>query len=81
MMSGSPFCEAPTGTSLASVTPASFSSCSRMRLLDEPGLEKPTLLPCASLRLVMPLPALAYQYTSGAPVEAGEMTRTGAPLT
>src|SRR6266404_33306 len=69
----------PVGTSLG-LEPAAFTSCNRIRLVDEPGEENATVLPLVSFRLLMPLAVGAYQNASAAPVPSAEMMRTGAPL-
>src|ERR1700722_5552864 len=65
----------------ASSTPASSNSVSRIKLLSEPGAEKPTAWPCRSVILATGPPTLANQKMSGAPVASGEMILSGAPGT
>src|SRR5215471_5609769 len=62
----------PVATSLG-VTFAWFTSCSRMRLVEEPGEENATVLPLVSARRVMPLSGRAYQNASAAPVASALM--------
>src|SRR5262245_62840774 len=69
----------PVGTSLGA-TLAWPTSCSRIRLVDEPGEENATVLPLVSARLLMPLSGRAYQNASGAPVASALMIFTGIPL-
>ena len=69
----------PVATSFGA-TLAWFTSCSTIRLVDEPGEENATVLPAASARLLMPLSGRAYQNASGAPVASALMIFTGMPL-
>ena len=69
----------PEATSLG-VTFAWFTSCSRMRLVEEPGEENATVLPLVSARRLMPLSGRAYQNASAAPVASALMIFTGMPL-
>ena len=57
-----------------------FTSCNRMRLVEEPGEENATVLPLVSASRLMPLSGRAYQNASAAPVASALMIRTGMPF-